>query len=174
MTNLIDERYFKSGINYLPSLQVNKGFDDSIEAEEIENLRKAISYHQSRFFLYALGRELYNEFAEDPAAEKWEKMLSRLIDAENFVSPLANFVYCHYIEENESRMTPVGVVKTTLDNSANLPVSYKQVPSWNQMCDMMDEFFIWLYDNQAMLADENELSTRYWSRLNTTINIYGI
>jgi hypothetical protein len=174
MRNLIDETYFVSGLTALPSMEVNNGFDDSIQASQITALRRAISSHQKDFFRYILGSELYAEFISDPDAEKWVAMLSQLIDDENKVSPLANFVYCHFVAEYDVQLSAAGAVKTTTDNAMRIPVSYIQTPVWNEMCRMMDTFYVWLYYNRATLEDNVELSAASWGNLNTPINPFGL
>lgn len=175
MDNKIDKSFFLSGVTCIPNLEINNGYDGSLQANLIEKLDKSIFIYQEHFFRIILGHDLYVAFESTSDDAKWTTMLGKLINTDKHISPLANFVYSYYLEEYKTELTQAGAVITKKDNMTPMQINHLQTAAWNQMCDMMYLFFRWFRDNYTELETDNaKLSRIYWDELTEKTNPYGI
>lgn len=154
--NVIDTRYFYSGELLLEGLSDGETSASKAMAAEMsryidrygtEYLIKLLGYGKAvEFMKYA---DTYG-FDDDQEADDsvWHGLLKMLREygGVDKTSPLANYVYFHYVRENQLLATGLGVVVADCNNKVVTPVA-KLTRVWNQMADMTLEVERYLYDN---------------------------
>ena len=101
--------------------------------------------------IYLLGSELYSEYLSDMADDekkvKWSDFNAKLCDTELFVSPIANYIYCMYLDDNSMEYN--GRVFTTekKENQDVIGMEKKKIKEWNRMVEMTKTFLDWLILN---------------------------
>lgn len=153
MANLIDASYFVGEIN----LVINQ-----------ERLNHFIKNYEMQYLIGFLGYDLYKQFIEglnvQPNAEaKWTKLKngdeftdynSRLNKWLGFTndfkkSPIANYVYYHYLRDGISQTTAVGEVQSNTQNSSVISPIDKMVRAYNEMVDLTNLAICYLQVNKA-------------------------
>ena len=151
--------------------------------EEVKaDLELFINQYESKFLSELLGFETYKLFHDDidysvPEASisPWEELLSgaEFVDSHKrknkwpgFIgdqfgidhkeSPIANFVYWHWMRRSVSQTVGVGVVKAKVENSTIADPNPKMVKAWNDMVEMLWIFHDFVTndsDIRALLPD---------------------
>jgi hypothetical protein len=112
--------------------------DDSITRKaERDNLQSYIDLYEKKYLRMVLGKSMSREFIEyilsgDNDVDKWEKLKEKL--SNKGYSPVANYVYFHYVRRCVIKQTPVGTVYASGDEKANPNILL--VSAWNDMVQM--------------------------------------
>lgn len=64
-------------------------------------------------------------------------------------SPIADFVYYHWLKHNHTVVTGIGNVKAEAQNSTRVTEKYKACQAWNDMVDKSNLLYEYLYVNTA-------------------------
>lgn len=173
---MITKAFFGQNPLLIPQAKQNNGVPANVYSQETIELDRAIKRYEKEYMVALLGSELYAEYLTDMADEvlklKWAAFNSHLCDAETLVSPIANFIYFNYVQDNSFSYN--GTVYTTekKENSTILDGAVKLVDVWNKMCDLNYTFIEWLCANP--IETTALISTAKWDYLTTEINYYGI
>lgn len=162
---LIDTSYFVQS-NYIPNIQGSSDVNDAISAQ----VEVFIKLHEPDFLKTIFGETFYDEFIAgiEAGTDKYLTLKTKLIDIQLKESPIANFIFCRYVQNqmsfNENNPNP-----TFFNNQ-------RFVQSWNEMVDLLKIFVHWFEQNEA---DYTITNTDYFDEnkrlsLFTYVNIYGI
>jgi len=146
----VDYTYFYDSLS-IPNIEVPEGTDiDStdtsnvIQMGKVADLTKMITKYDQKFLILVLGKTLYEEFKAGVGAypavgstieAKWKILLDMLVNRETKESPLANYVFWHYLREMAESTTGIGEVEVEKTVS---PIR-KQVRVWNEMVEVLRE-----------------------------------
>ena len=130
MTNLIDERYFWGSLT-IPNLTQNRIGVAQMQTVASVNvdIQRYIAVYQKQYLLEMLGETLAATITE-------EKALGLFVDEALLLSPLANYVFFHYMRDNASSNTPTGEKKMNVVNAINISSSGRIANAWNKMVAM--------------------------------------
>ena len=152
MAYIIDETYFQRNLHVPNSDELNTG--------AYAELQEYIDSKARLCLKSALGYKLFNEFdgnvtngvLDDGAPQKWIDLVNGkeytingdlfrwegLIQTEGAFnkSLLANFVYYHWLNDNQSSVTGVGEVVLNAKNATNINSTQRLVSVWNEFVEM--------------------------------------
>jgi hypothetical protein len=120
--------------------------DDSITRKaERDNLQSYIDLYEKKYLRMVLGKSMSREFIEYLSSGKddvgkWESLKEKL--SVRGYSPVANYVYFHYVRRCGIKQTPVGTVYASDDKKANPNVLL--VSAWNDMVCMNEDLYDFL------------------------------
>jgi len=117
MENIIDKEYFNGLLKIT-------GLNESEPDREIE-LNLLISQYQQEY--------LDRMFGNGVTIDSESPLLPYIIDSERKISPLANYIYCIYQQNQASLVTNSGDKKITISNSIIADYRNKIVSAWNSM-----------------------------------------
>lgn len=130
MTNLIDERYFWGSITIANLTQNRIGVAQMQTVASVNvDIQRYIAVYQKQYLLEMLGETLADTITE-------EKALALFVDEALLLSPLANYVFFHYMRDNASANTPTGEKKMSVANAINISSSGRIANAWNKMVAM--------------------------------------
>ena len=120
--------------------------DDSITRKaERDNLQSYIDLYEKKYLRMVLGKSMSREFIEylpsgKNDVDKWEKLKEKLSRKE--YSPIANYVYFHYVRRCGVVQTPVGTVYVSDDKEAD--PNPLMISAWNNMVQMNEDLYDFL------------------------------
>lgn len=120
--------------------------DDSITRKaERDNLQSYIDLYERKFLRMVLGKSMSREFIEyllsgKNDVDKWEKLKEKL--SRKGYSPIANYVYFHYVRWCGVVQTPVGTVYASDDKKAD--PNPLLISAWNNMVQMNEDLYDFL------------------------------
>lgn len=123
-----------------------------IEQSEVEkNLLVFIKKYQKQFLKLMLGKSLYAAFDAGLAVgspdQKWLDMKAQLVDEDDLTSPIAQYVYYWYQQDNTTQTVGIGQMKPESLNGYIVANTAKNVKAWNDMVKVNRAFSQWLYDH---------------------------
>jgi len=142
MATFIDISYFQKRLLSVPN--IDKAFVE-------ENLNDYIDMYQDSFLDKMLGVKLKNQFIAaidggDPIDQKWldlrdgkEYEVSGIVYKwrgfinTDKVSPIANYIFCKFITDNQTLNTGVGSAKLNAENATIIPAHFRMSRVWNEM-----------------------------------------
>jgi len=164
---IIDGSYFTGVL----SLGIIWDVDDDspTRTAERDNLQSYIDLYERKYIRLVLGKSMSREFIEYLSSgkndvTKWESLKEKL--SVRGCSPIANYVYFHYVRHCGVKQTPVGTVYASDDEKANPNVLL--VSAWNDMVQMNNE----LYD--FLVSDKGYAGFSFDSSMVECINCMGI
>lgn len=142
--SLIDKSYFTKNLHIGDLSNVLDGTPTMLDAY--------ITRYEKEYLIKLLGLELYNEFVsgleEDPVPQKWIDLKNEIVDETFKVSPIANYVYCKWQDQNYTKNVGIGQVKNKAENAIVVRPYDMQVKAWNEMVDMNLNIGEYLWVNQ--------------------------
>lgn len=151
---IIDATYFSGNKINLPQIG---------NADGLNNVNQFIDTYEPDYLKKALGYDLWKAFTDglegsgDPE-QKWADLLdgvdftynSKSYRWEGFrneqrISPIANYVYYRYMEDDASNTTLVGGVASVTDNNIRVNSVAKMISAWNEMVKLNKT--LWHYLN---------------------------
>lgn len=101
-----------------------------------ESLDRYIKRYSKEFLTHLLGKDLATRYLAgydtDPDMQALDEIL---VDREEETSPIANYVYCKYLESTHALHQGVGVVVPKAENAFVVNPIVKIVIAWNRMVD---------------------------------------
>lgn len=154
--SLIDYTYFQKGAIAIPNLK----------DENLANLNSYIDIYEDVYFNKMLGIELKNEFLTGLEAATPEQRWLDLRDGVEYVvddktyqwigfiniaklSPIANYVFCKLIQDEQTRNTGLGEVNPTTENGSVVFPYRRMGLVWSQMAEWNRSLFHFLNENEA-------------------------
>ena len=143
--------------------------DSPTRTAERDNLQSYIDLYERKYLRLVLGESMSREFIEYLSSgkddvTKWESLKEKL--SVRGYSPVANYVYFHYVRHCGVKQTPVGTVYASDDKKANPNVLL--VSAWIDMVQMNNE----LYD--FLVSDKEYAGFSFDSTMVECINGMGI
>lgn len=149
MANLIDTTYFWGELEIAGTNTEN----NPIAAGKLTELTAYITKYEPIVLKELLSETVYNEFMagliDDPIEEKWKTLRNKLQDVVALTSPIANFVYWHFVVGHVSYSATSGEVIPTFENATLASVNKKIVRAWNEASDQWEAIVEWLIENEA-------------------------
>ena len=94
-------------------------------------------------------------------------MKNKLVDADNKISPIANYVFCHYLYENEKTLINRASATTPKAENAIVISNYTNIKqAWDEMTVLNAELFVWLFKNKETYeTEEVDMAHNGWFEL---------
>lgn len=139
MATLISVDYFWgklaiAGIN-LPSC--DDILQSSTKNNKVKELQMYIEKYEPIFIKKMFGTNLNGMVTNDVKA--------LLYDDELKISPIANFVYYHYMKDTAVMVTNAGLKSSQIQNTRSISPDSKMVAAWNDMVDMVSDIHFKFY-----------------------------
>lgn len=165
--SLIDETYFAYEPVKIDGLQSSNGFSAKIGSDKYLSLIRTIERFEPLYMEYLLGADVANEYYEDSENVKWLPLIEKLRDDEKKISPIANFVYCEFRNENQIVTGSNGDYVPKVDNMQSVSIDYKLMTAWNDMVRQNMTVCKWIVDNLINSAEptielENSIDICNW------------
>lgn len=156
---MITKEYFRKGLLFLPNILIESGgIDPDISTKYNNIIDDAIERYEEQFLCKLLGLKVYEEFKQGLEAtekeKKWTDLKDKLINSESLRSPIANYIYCGYLQENETELIgtnsniPKYENKTVVSNFEHIK------NAWNDMVLQNLTLIDWLYKNKETYFTE--------------------
>lgn len=151
---LTDVTFFQSGSLYISGICPPDIAPSPTNIAVTGDIEGYIREYETEYLIQALGQDVYREFAEYLSSEKdgesrWDELKGRLVfspasgEGSFRVSPIANYVYYHYLRNHQSDATVSGVKKDS-DEGDLVSAERKMCDAWNRMVDMNRQLFAWI------------------------------
>ena len=152
MANLIDDTYFVRGLSIaqLGQLEVSENVADYITRYERVFLTKALGYEFSKVMLLTPASTRFaalingSEYTINDVVSKWEGFVNL-----GKVSPIANYVYYHYLADTAENVVGIGTTQNKAENAMVVSPINKMVMAWNDMRSQLKNLYGYLYANQS-------------------------
>lgn len=177
---LVDYTFFQGGILNIEGAVMNTDSASETNHAIVDSLQSFVLEYEQEYLEKLLGEELYEEFStylkngKEPAEKRWDDLIDRLVikrtDGETSVSksPIANYIYFHYLRHNHTQATTTGV-KADGDDGRLVSPERKMIFAWNDMVRMNRRLTDWLEENLPVYP-----GLVYDEELLETINPFGI
>lgn len=170
----ITKAYFEQNPVAIPQAKQNNGINADVYSANTVKLDSSIKRHEKAYLTLLLGRELYAEYIAAPTDAKWADLNALLYDTTLLVSPIANYIYFWYLDENVGSYDGSLFQTTKQENSTNHSVVYNQVKAWNAMVTMNEPILQYLYDTIETIETLALIDKTGWTELCTLKNSWGI
>lgn len=173
---IIDHTYFTQKLS-LPQRGNSEGQDlitDFIETYEEEYLKKVLGYDLWLAFSTGIAGSPggYDQRWIDLLEGKAFTYLSKNYNWDGFETmiktPIANYVYYKWTEDQASNNTLVGTAVQVVDNNSRVNAVSKMVDAWNRMVDMNKTLWMFLKSDPDVYpewVDDCYPSWPWWSEL---------
>jgi len=166
----------------------------------VERLTLFIEKYENEFLRNVFGYQLYkalkDQWADYPAIDqRWKDLFDgkeyeysgrpaqyRGLVFENtdgfssgtgqIMSPIANYVYWHWMKDQTSQTVGLGQVKNKSENAEVVSPATKQVRAWNEMSEWVDELYRFLQASYAVYPEYVPGNNEMWKFRKT--NVFGI
>lgn len=173
--SLINTTYFQSQPCEIKLPEQSGGWSQDVSNSLQSDLDKAIKRNEKIYLTKLLGKELYAEFILTQDDAKWDDLKALLANSEELISPIANYVYCAFLNTKKYETTDgIHFSETKSDNVVKVSNDACIVKAWNDMVDMNYDICDYLNDNFDTLETTAELDYSQWENLTTYQNIFGI
>lgn len=163
----IDETYFDNEPIYLTGLKQSNGYNPDVSGENLSALNKALKRFTKAYLKQLLGSDVYSEYESSEDDSKWDSLKDVLIDDEDKISPIANYVYFFFRHENSVVTGSTGDFIDKMDNMQSVTIAYKLTNAWNDGVCLNEVVCQWILDNiinaeTPVIELENSISTDGW------------
>lgn len=189
--SLIDQTYFTGRLNIPNS---DKDF-------VLERLQYFIDDLEPKFLTDLFGYPLYSLLAvemqaeEDDSLSSYSTRFDRLINGYEYtrqdtrlhkwnglffirdsvkVSLIANYIYWHWLKDQNSQTTGLGENATQAQNATLVSPTIKMNQVWNEMSDMVQQLYCFMQSNRNDYQEWTESNWVYRKRLFAPQNQFGI
>ena len=146
--NITDDTYYLRGKKFIPTAGKGELVSEGVEPTESE-LTTAIVKYERLFLFNFLNADLYNQLVLalsdlDNAEAKWVNLVNGTTyekDGETYIfdglrgfdkdSMVGFFVFCKYMENNESYYSTIGTVKGNQGSTSNFAQTRKYIDAWS-------------------------------------------
>lgn len=156
--SLIDKSYFTKELHIGDLSNTRDGTPDMLDAY--------IERYEKEYLTKLLGLELYNEFMagleEEPVPQKWVDLKNEIVDETFKVSPIANYVYCKWQNQNYTKNVGIGQVKNKAENAIVVRPYDMQVMAWNDMVDECRKVVRFIHFHEGDYPDYSVNYSGWW------------
>lgn len=164
-----------------------RNIPNTSQTEVQERLTWFINKYEPQFLLTLFGYEMYKAYeavsTQSPLPSPWLELFGGteytlngktvkwwgLVDATSKRSPIANYIYYHFMRDAETTTTGVGEVKTNPENAVLVSAARKAVLAWNEISDSVCGMISYLNENKSLYAGWEHQNV--WSLRRTFRNI---
>lgn len=144
---LIDYTFFRGGPLDIEGAVLCTHTPSGTNEAIVDSLRRFIGLYEPEYLTKLLGEKLYGEFSSylsgdrEPPESRWDDLADLLVvrygegDGAACKSPVANYVYFHYLRHSHAQATVTGV-KEDGDDGTLVSPERKMVYAWNDMVGM--------------------------------------
>lgn len=149
---LINRTYFTGMLSIAQSEGAVKDLLDMYIAQyEPEWLVKYLGYAFSQLVIADADQRMHDlilgkTYTYNDKEYRWDGITYIINDDVRF-SPIANYIYWHFIGDNATNIGGIGGVNTNAENAQRVSPIRKQITAWNKMCDMVTEMREYLHRN---------------------------
>jgi hypothetical protein len=179
---LIDSTFFQGNL-LIPNLD-----KDTVQA----TVEYYINEYENKFLESLMGLDLYTKYVAEavdvtplPArwadvvngktGNKWRGLIYTPGANEDFKkSPVANYVYFHYMRDTHTQSTGIGEVKTKAENADTVSPSLKMIRAWNEMVDDVYHFWNFVYQYGTLYPEWTSTHVYNYRREFQKINQFNI
>lgn len=177
---LVDYTFFQGGILDIEGAVLNIHTPSETNKAIVDSLQGFVMQYEPEYLEKLLGEKLYKEFSSyisnggKTKEKRWDDLIAHLVmkysdgDREISKSPIANYIYFHYLRHNHTQATITGV-KADGDDGRLVSPERKMMFAWNDMVRMNIRLVRWLQGNNA---DYPDIATDF--ELMETINSFGL
>lgn len=175
---MIDNRFFNNPICKLGTFEVSSGRATAMQ-DKASDIDFSIAKFEPQYLRMVMGSEVYEEYKSDMDNAKWQPLIDRLVDSVNFISPIANYVYCKHKHTNYVETNGKTDYIAKADNMTVISPTERYKIAWNDMVEMNNILFCWIYEN-IINTDEPVIETTAkwdianWEKLTTEESGLGI
>jgi len=149
----------------------NNGTDSDVHTTIIKEVEYCIDLYEREYLKSILGNELYAEYISDMndlvKAAKWSDFNAQLIvDSESFISPIANYIFYHYIKRNNVSYINGQFQIEKIEGVTVVDTEIQRNKVWNDMVAMNLTFLNWFVSNVPETTAS--LSYAMWEYMTTT------
>lgn len=178
---LVDYTFFQGGILNIEGAVLNTDSASETNRAIVDSLQAFVMEYEQEYLEKLLGEELYEKFSsyiengKEPSEKRWDDLIDRLVvkrnDGEKALSksPIANYIYFHYLRHNHTQATITGV-KADGDDGRLVSPERKMIFAWNDMVEMNRRLVGWLEENRRLIYP----GLVFDEELLETINPFGI
>lgn len=155
---LTDYTFFQGGILDIEGAVMNIHTASTTNSAIADSLQGFVVQYEPEYLEKLLGEKSYLEFSsymengQSPEEKRWEDLISRLVvkhgEGDIPKSPIANYIYFHYIRHNHTQATTTGV-KSDGDDGVLVSPERKMIFAWNDMVRMNGKITRWLESNKS-------------------------
>lgn len=175
--SLIDYTFFHKGSKLeLPDTTdySTSVISQTVNRESKIDISRIILEREREFLNLVLGKDITNDFylglKETPVLEKWINLKNKLVDSENKISPIANYVYFFAIKKITRKTNTSGISSTKQEISTQTNPIIEQCEAWNEIDEMLREVYLFLVDNY----DDYEFEIEYQAATETEPEIKAV
>ena len=163
----IDETYFSNEPVYLTGLKQSNGYSSDVSGENLSALNKALNRFTKAYLKQLLGSDVYSEYDADKENPKWDSLKTVLINDEDKISPIANYVYFFFRHENNVVSGSTGDFIDKMDNMQSVTIAHKLANAWNDGVCLNEIVCKWILDNiinaeTPVIELENSINVEGW------------
>jgi hypothetical protein len=163
--SLIDKTYFLLPPNEIPMTDASNGYSAELTASETLRINNTITRYEDKFFRKLMSKALYAEYLASltTPVEKWTTFVSKLRDESVKRSPIANYTFCGWLVENQSKLNNrATATKEKSQNSTVVDLYPLYKASWDDMVRQMEVFSDWLVEDDLYLDYEDSENDKYF------------
>jgi hypothetical protein len=125
-----------------PHTSIQNGILALAELYEVAFLRKILGT--------AFADEFYTHKADSSGI--WHNLKDQIyvVSGSIYTGPVANYVYHHWLKDQQSQTTGIGSVKPKPEGGEVVSNKGKIIANWNRMVDMIENLRIWVDDNSTI------------------------
>ena len=160
--------YF-TGELYIPNISGSS----VTETANLLQLQIAIAKYETYFLRQMLGDDFYDMYAAGVTAEteRWLDLQGELyVENETLgvgFSPVANYVYCKFMQSQQSLTLVHGEAKARHENMEMFTPREKIVIAWNEMVRMINDLYNYLDENQSTYPEFDMSDVETFERINS-------
>lgn len=184
---LITTAYFKRKLNIgdisegESPIVGNTTSTDFIPYYETEYLKKALGYSLWKSFTDAIADATTDDVLDDDAlAQKWQDLKNGVeftvggvvykwdgFTNDDYKSPIANYIYCKYVEDSFVNTTTIGMAANNIQNATRVSPDNALWVAWLEMQEMTDMLRYYLNNNTATYTEYNLTQVECFGSLNS-------
>lgn len=145
MANIIDYTYFQSPPVFIPNLATTP----PAMAARLSEVSRYIVIYEKEYLRLMLGDDLYDLMIAAPTAPRFVALKARFIDTTNKISPIANYVYVRYMQDQQQVTTQSGDKETQKSGMVSQVNAQKYANIINQMIALSEDVYDWIAENVA-------------------------
>jgi len=149
MTAILTTSYFVYEPTKVPNIVGTGDPYTSIQ----NHLLSLAELYEVDFLRQMLGEAFADEFYthKSDVAGIWYNLKVKIyvVTGSIYTSPVANYVYHHWLKSQHSQTTGIGEIEPSTDNGKVVSNKFKIIDNWNRMVKMIEDLREWLDDNTA-------------------------
>lgn len=139
------------------------------------SVERYIDIREHEFLRLLMGDDMYEAFvdglADYPVPDRWTALLNQLYDTTLHRSPVAGYVYFHWLRDQFPAMGASGDFTPQGKGAVTMGYNQRMVLAWNDMVDQAYTVYEWILDNASDYEDDGWADPAFYF---AKINLIGI